>query len=201
MILLKRPCLAAIAALCFLLIATAYARQMQRETKGRFTEPSLGIEVSQKKSFFMQAATSKRISSVVLRVPYQAGTAVSRDSVSAIKLEPKVEKGKVRVNVYALYGDTQGIKRCEDLDALKTVKVDSIVAGLGKEVRVLKLRKYGVKMENDPFTFRVISKSIFAPNDPGPGSGCSCLSCELQTCCPNPGYCNNCDCGTICCRP
>lgn len=200
MILSKIPRLTPVAAAC-LLLATAHTSQTQKQTEGRFTKPVLGIEVIQKKSFFLQAATSNKISSVIIEVPPQAkaGKGAAQDPVSALKLEPKVEKGKVRVTVYALYGDIKGIKRCEDLDALRAVEVDSFVAGPGQERRVSKLKKFEVRMENDPFTIRVTTKSIFGPLDPE-GGGCPCLECELAVCCPNPGFCAPCQCGTICCR-
>lgn len=34
---------------------------------------------------------------------------------------------------------------------------------------------------------------------PKANGGCGCITCGHTTCCPNPGYCVDCDCGTICC--
>lgn len=200
MILLKKNFLTTTVAASLLLLAAAYASRKQEQNRGQFTKASLGIEVSQKKPFFMQAATSNKITSAVIRVPFEKGKDLPENSVSAIKLEPRLEKDKVRVTVYAIYGDIQGLKKCADLDALKTVKVDSIVAGPDEEVRVLKLGDYGVKMEKDPFTFRVVSKSIYAPVYDLETGGCPCMTCDLVTCCPNPGYCVPCDCVTVCCK-
>ena len=176
-----------------------------QQVKGEYTTPILGIEVSQTKPFFMQAATRlQRRASAVIRVSSAEVKGSMHDSVSAIKLEPILEKGKVRVNVFVVYGDTQGLQRCKDLDALKTVKVDSLLVGPDKEGSVTKLRKYGVKMEKDPFTFRVVSRRMFVPGGDLGGVGepdsCPCVQCERATCCPNPGYCSRCECVTVCCR-
>jgi hypothetical protein len=189
-------------------LTAAYANQIHYEpdasaqqVKGEYTNPILGIEVSQTKPFFMQAAArSQKIASAVIRVSSAEVKGSPHDSVSAIKLEPRLEKGKVRVNVFVVYGDTQDLKRCEDLDALKTVKVDSLLAGPDKDVSVTKLRKYGV----DPLTFRVVSRRMFVPGGDLGGLGdpdsCPCVQCERATCCPNPGYCSRCECVTVCCR-
>ncbi|HEX8456392.1 MAG TPA: hypothetical protein VF656_03640 [Pyrinomonadaceae bacterium] len=205
MILLKRPLfIVTVAASFLILIDVTSATQQQRpiaQRPGQFIK-ALGIEVtqSQNKTFFMQAATANRRISAVIKVPVKNGNLPVQNSVSAIKLDPKLEKDKVRVTVYAIYGDLTGIQKCEDLNSLKTVKVGSYVAGEDKEVSVSDLRKYGVRMEKDPFKFRVISKTIFAPvpNNPAPDS-CGCMLCNRATCCPNPGYCVDCDCATVCC--
>lgn len=111
MTLLKRPFLTAIVAASLLLVATPYAGQRQEQIHGQYSKPSLGIEVSQTRPFFLQAATSNKVTSAVIKVPILERKAAA-SPVSAIKLEPKVERGKVRVTVYAIYGDTEGLKKC-----------------------------------------------------------------------------------------
>jgi hypothetical protein len=174
----------------------------QQQVPGRNSKPVLGIEVSQTRPFFMQAAKRpQKLGSAIIRVSSTEGKGSPHESASAIRLEPIVEKDKVRVNVFVLYGDTQSLTRCEDVDALRTVKAGSYVRGLNQEVQLTILRKYGIKMEKDPFTFRVVSRSIFVPDvEPMGGTDCPCLMCESATCCPNPGYCSQCECVTVCCR-
>jgi hypothetical protein len=154
----------------------------------------------------MQAATSPKTISAIIKVPpvtVKEAKGASKNSVSAIRLEPKLENDKVRVTVYAIYGDIEGITNCVDMDALKKVKVDTYLARVDEEVFVKKLRKFNVKMEKDPFTFRVVSKSIFAPmpSEPGGAGGCGCMKCNRVNCCPNSGYCVECECVTVCCSP
>jgi hypothetical protein len=118
-----------------------------------------------------------------------------------VKLEPKMENGKVRVAVFALKGNAENIKTCREWDALQAIQVGTYLAGLDEEVSLTKLEEYGVNLGKDPLSFRVVLKRTLSPLPPNlPGGGCGCASCGGLICCPNPGYCLNCDsCGSVCC--
>jgi len=195
----KRTLAIAIAAVLFsLLIAAAHARE-----SGQLKAVPLGIEIALKKPFYVPAAMGDKTTMIVIRVPVADGASQGQDAVSAIKLEPKMEGDKVTVNVSALIGEANHIKRCSDWDALKSVPVGIYIAGLDEEVSLVKLRDFGVSMGSDPLTFRVVPKRTLSPLPQGMASdgGCECGSCDGLICCPYPGMCLGCgSCGQVCCR-
>jgi hypothetical protein len=159
----------------------------------------LAIEIALSKPFYVPAATGTRVTKVVIRVPLVDDK--NPDSVSAVKLEPKMEGDRVRVDVYALSGPTAGIITCKGWDALKTTKIESYIARLDEEVALTKLVDLGIRMGDQPLTFRVVPKRILSPvPDNSQLEGCECGSCAGLICCPNPGYCLGCgSCGSLCC--
>lgn len=189
---------AAITVALFSLLISAYAKQ-----PGQLKAPALGIELSLEKPFYIPAATSGKVTSMVVRVPVTEGDDRLQDSVSAIKLEPKMENDKVSVSVYALVGETDNIVTCRDWDSLKAIKVGTYVAGLDEEVSLLKLQEYGVRFGPSPLTFRIVPKRTLSPLPDGAlaDGACGCGSCDGLICCPNPGFCLNCNpCGSVCCN-
>lgn len=194
----KRIILVTTAVVLTFLLISVYAKQT-RQLKA----PALGIEIALEKPFYIPAATSSKVTSVVIRVPVTESNEQQKDLVSAIKLEPKMENDKVKVIVYALIGKTDNIQTCRDWDSLKAITVGTYVAGLDEEVSLYKLRDYGVNIGKDPLTFRIVPKRTLSPLPAavinGPDS-CDCASCGGLICCPNPGYCINCgSCGSVCC--
>lgn len=163
---------------------------------------ALGIEIALAKPFYVPVPTTGKKTSIVIRVPLAEGADLQK-AVSAVKLEPKMEDGKVSVTVFVLRGDADNnIKTCKDWDSLQSTTVATYVAGLDDEVSLIKLREFGVTLANDPLTFRVVPKRTLSPLPPqnGRDSGCGCGSCGGLICCPNSGYCLNCDsCGSVCC--
>jgi hypothetical protein len=166
---------------------------------------ALGIEIALAKPFYVPAATGTKITSVVVRVPLAEGADPQKE-VSAIKLEPKMDHGKVSVEVFALRGNADNIKTCREWDSLQATAVGTYVASLDEEVSLTKLREYGVNMGKDPLTFRVVPKRTLSPlptqDGFGPLSGgCGCASCGGLICCPNGGHCLGCgSCGSACCN-
>ena len=177
------------------LLVVAYAKRSVPPTP-----PVLGIEIALDKPFYVPAATGNKITTVVIRVPLAEGADPEKE-VSAMKLEPKMENGKVSVAVFALRGNADNIKTCREWDALEATTVGTYVAGLDDEVSLTKLRDYGVNLGKDPLTFRVVLKRTLSPVPPqSSGGGCGCGSCGGLICCPNSGYCIRCDsCGSVCC--
>jgi len=160
----------------------------------------LAIEIALSKPFYVPAATGNRMTKVVIRVPLIDDN--NPNAVSAVKLEPKMEGTKVRVDVYALSGPTAGIITCKGWDALKSTTIGSYVAGIDEDVALTKLAELGIRMGDRPLTFRVVPKRILSPvpND-SQMEGCECGSCAGLICCPNPGYCLGCgSCGSLCCE-
>ena len=149
---------------------------------GAATPPNLGIEIALAKPFYIPAATGGKSIKVMVRVPLSADAEAS-EAVSAIKLEPKMDGDKVRVEVFALVGPTTNIKLCSDWDALKSTLVDTYVAGVDEEVTLTKLRKFGVSMASDPLTFRVVPSRTLSPLPQAQGTGgCGCGSCGSLIC-------------------
>lgn len=158
----------------------------------------LAIEIALSKPFYVPAATGTRVTKVVIRVPLTDDR--NKDAVSAIKLEPRMEGEKVRVDVYALSGSTAGIITCKGWDALKSTTVGTYIAGLDEDVALTRLADFGIRMGDSPLTFRVVPKRILSPVPDTDMEGCECGSCAGLICCPNPGYCIGCgSCGSLCC--
>jgi hypothetical protein len=165
------------------------------------TPLALGIEIAVDKPFYVPAATTDRVTSMFIRVtPAEAKD--GSESVSVIRLDPRMENDKVKVTVYALSGSVGDITTCRDWDSLKAVMVGTYVAGLDDEVALSKLQDYGVGVGQKPLTFRVVPKRMLSPlpifHAPDP---CECGTCGGLICCPNPGQCLNCgSCGSFCCK-
>ena len=190
--------LAALMLLCFATAGIAY-RSYAKEPEQIPPQLPLAIEIALSKPFYVPAATGNRVTKVVIRVPLVDDR--NPDAVSAVKLEPRMEGDKVRVNVYALSGQTTGIIKCTEWDALKAKNIGSFVAGLDEDVTLTKLADLGIRMGDQPLTFRVVPKRILSPvPDNRESEGCECGSCAGLICCPNPGYCLGCgSCGSLCC--
>lgn len=166
---------------------------------------ALGIEIALAKPFYVPASTGGKITTVVIRVPLAEGANPQKE-VSAVKLEPRMENGKVSVEVFALRGNADNIKTCREWDSLEATTVGTYVAALDDEVSLTKLLEYGVNFGKDPLTFRVVPKRTLSPLPPqggygGLGGGCGCASCGGLICCPNGGHCLGCgSCGSACCE-
>lgn len=194
----KRTVSVAVAGILFsLLLVAAYAK----ETRQLKSVP-LGIEIALKKPFYVPAGKTTKI---IIRVPIMDGNNQGEDQVSAIRLEPRMEGDKVKVNVFTLVGEAdKNIKTCRDWDALKSNFVGSYVAGVDEEVSLVKLQDLGVRMGSEPLTFRVVPRRTLSPlppqHEPLGGDGCECGSCGGLICCPNGGQCIGCgSCGQVCC--
>lgn len=184
--------------LSFVTLGLAY-RSYAKETDQIPPQLPLAIEIALTKPFYVPAATGDRVTTVVIRVPL--ADEQNPDAVSAVKLEPRMEGSKVRVDVYALSGPTAGISTCKGWGALKSKTIGSYVAELDQDVALTKLESLGIRMGDRPLTFRVVPKRILSPVPNNPDmEECECGSCAGLICCPNPGYCLGCgSCGSLCC--
>lgn len=162
------------------------------------TSAPLGIEIALAKPFYVPAG---KTTMVVIRVP-DVDSSSSSDVISAIKLEPRMDGSKVKVNVFALVGEADmKITDCKDWNALRSIPIGVYVAGVDEEISLVKLSDLGVRFGNDPLTFRVVPRRTLSPLPPqDPVGGCGCASCGGLICCPNPGQCIGCGiCGQVCC--
>jgi hypothetical protein len=186
----------AVISLSLLIISATLGRTQPAEA------PAYGIEIPLKKTFYVPASTSNKEISIVVRVP-SAGTVDANETVSAVRLVPRMQGDKVQVTVFALSGDAGNFKTCKEWDSLKSVKVGVYTAGLDDEVAIAKLSDYGVRFGNEPLKFRVVPRR--GPPQVGYagfGGDCGCATCGRLECCPNSGSCLGCgDCGEVCCRP
>jgi hypothetical protein len=181
-----------------LLFAVAYAKGIRASRA-----MPLGIEIALKKPFYVPAANAGKTTKIVIRVASSDSSKEGVDTVSAIRLEPKMEGDKVRVTVFTLIGEPDDIRTCRDWDGLKSTPVGSYLVELDEEVSLVKLRDLGVNMGTDPLTFRVVPKRMLSPTPPqfsGLSGDCECASCGHTICCANPGACLGCGgCGYVCC--
>jgi hypothetical protein len=187
--------------LSLLIISVSANKSLKSENKPvKSAGPALGIEIALEKRFYIPAGTATKKMAAVIKVPLSAN--LKSQSISAVKLVPLMDDGKVKVTVFLLKGDPTNIISCKELDQLKATKIDTFVVGLNKEVAITKLRKYGVNFEKGDLKFRVVLKKVF-PDLGGLGEeGCGCATCGGLLCCPNPGKCINCgSCGLACCIP
>ncbi|MDQ3802542.1 MAG: hypothetical protein M3416_01610 [Acidobacteriota bacterium] len=178
-----------------LLVVSAYAMHTPR-----LEEPTLGIELALKKPFYIPASRGDGGMSAVVRTTLTESDS-EREVISAVKLTPVMEGDEVKVTVFALIGDASNIIKCRDWDSLKSIKIETYVAGLDEEVSISKLGDYGVNFEDGVLKFRVVPRKVFPQWGGWAGEGCGCASCGTLQCCPNPGYCINCGkCGFVCCN-
>ncbi len=170
----------------------------------RLAPPALlGIEIDMAKPFYVPAATDGKTTKLVIRVPIADGADPLKE-VSAVKFEPRMEKGKVRIDVYALRGNAENVKSCREWDSLESTVAGSYLAAVDEEISLTKLQEYGISFGKDPLTFRVVPKRTLSPLPQGGYGGymggCGCASCGGLICCPNGGYCLGCgECGSACC--
>jgi hypothetical protein len=156
----------------------------------------LGIEIALKKPFYVAAGKNTKI---FLRVPADQN---GQTSISAVRLDPRMDGDKLRVTVYALEGEPDDVRTCDDWNKLKATLVDSYLAAVDQEVIVVKLKELGVSMGTDPLTFRAVPKRVLSPLPPDEllAGDCECASCGDMNCCANPGKCLGCNpCGFVCC--
>lgn len=190
----KRTLVVATAGIAFsLLLVGSHAKVMRPDPI------PLGIELALKKPFYVPAGKTTKI---FIRVPLPGSTTESESSISAIRIEPRMEDDKLRVTVYALEGEPDDLRTCDDWNSVKARLVDSYLARMDEEVPMTKLKDLGVTMGNEPLTFRAVPKRVLSPLPPQDmlAGNCECGACGGTNCCANPGMCLECgSCGFVCC--
>jgi hypothetical protein len=162
----------------------------------------LGVEINTKNSFYIPAAVGNRTITGLVRVGKSENA--SADDITGLKIIPKIENGKVRVEVLAVYGDIRNVKSCNELDAFKSKSLGSQVLGKGESLNLselanlkqsennesLQVKIVGMKKDFNDNTFEKVSATAQLPG---------CGSCGNTICCPNAGKCIECgDCGLVC---
>lgn len=188
------------------LIVTALARQRAVEQQ---PVAGLGIEIyaNSDKEFYIPAPADGGTISAFVRVPLGENEKASADRPSAVRLTPEANGNKLKVSVYALYGDASRIKTCEDYNRLEKKFVASYVAGQGEKITVSRLNDLGVTFKQGALTFKVVPKrAVEKPASVAPASyspaqrQCECGRCGGLSCCPSSGFCLGCgSCGDVCC--
>jgi hypothetical protein len=193
-------------ALLSLILVSALAR---RRAAVQQSGPGMGVEIyaNSDKTFYIPAPADGGTISAFVRVPHDEKQQASDDRPSAVRLTPEADGDKLKVSVYALYGDLGRVKTCDDYNGFEKKFVASYVAGPGEKVTVSKLNDLGVTFKQGELTFKVVPKrAVEKPGSIQPASyspvqrQCECGSCGGLSCCPNTGYCLGCgSCGDVCC--
>lgn len=120
-----------------------------------------------------------------------------KEQISALRIASQMDAGKVKVTIYAIYGDASAAKSCSDWKSLKAVAISSYNISEGETVSVSELS--GVNLGGKQLTFRVVPVKI-SPTDASTNpNDCICAVCNGRGCCPSYGDCEDCGCGPICC--
>ena len=161
-----------------------------------------GVEINVKnKPFYFPAATEKEVITGLIRVGDSKNA--SSEDISGLKIAPEMEKGKVRVRVFAIYGDIRGIKSCDDLDTVKTKFIGSKILDKDGILNLSEFAQLKPNENNETFNLKIVElkkrfNEIYKKvSNRMQTSGCA--TCGDLQCCPNPGKCRGCgDCGTVC---
>jgi hypothetical protein len=174
----------------------------------------LGIEItsdtSDKPLYIPVALTTEK--SMVAYVPVRDG-----NDITAVRIEPVMQQGKVKFSAFAISGDYETNKSCADVHKLPARLIETHLASEGDLVSVqdsLSATPWRVKIKvgklRPPMVIgsqsRAAHSKMYAFQDPvfevEPGP-CGCATCGTKNplwCCPARGQCIGCsNCGTICC--
>lgn len=197
-----------IAFLTLLSLITAFAARRQ---KAQQATPALGIEIATSNGLlFLPASSTHKVTVTHIMVPTGAGGGSPGERVSALRIMPRMEGDKVRVTVYAVYGDASAAKSCSDWKALRASVLTSHIAGNGEAVTLNELTNLGVKLSEGALTFRVVPNKNVPASPSTPTSAataaatddCICALCNGMGCCAGSGECVRCNhCGPVCCFP
>ena len=194
----RKSFLAAALALPLVFLLISFAQQRN----GRSFPDRLGIEIAlSDKTFYVPAAPAGRSVVAYIRVPVGENIGSHTEQVSAVKLMPRMEGNRIKVTVYSLFGDTCGVRSCEDWKSLKSTPVAAYLASEGEEITISELPNLGAKFKGGVLAFRVVPARTVPPQSSS-GGECDCGWCGRLACCPNPGKCITCgSCGDVCCAP
>jgi hypothetical protein len=182
-----------------LLLVVASAQQQKIQPP----RPGLGIEVATGGAqLFLPASAGGRVTVAHVLVPAAAGDPATKERVSAVRLMSQMDGGKVKVTVFALYGDAASAQSCADWKAPKASAAASYLAGDGETITINELRNLGVSFREGPITFRVVANPAAPAAAAVASSDCICALCNGMGCCPSEGECVRCNqCGPLCCFP
>jgi len=162
----------------------------------------LGVEINTKSSFYIPAAYGSKTITGLVKVGKSENA--SADDISGLKIAPKAENGKVRVEVFAVYGDISGVKSCKELEAFKSKSLGSQVLGKDESLNLSELANLKLSENEESLQVKIVGmKKDFNDNPFQKISGTAqlpdCGSCGTLFCCPSPGKCISCgDCGLVC---
>ena len=164
----------------------------------------LGVEITTNSCkeilYFPVGMTKER--ALTATVPVESGGVVS-----AVRISPVMERGKVKFDVLLLSGNYAETISDDDLNRLLAVQVSTRVAAKGEtlvvrdeisqtpwsvNIKAVDLREDSARAEETPQFLKVSSKQ-------DPKDGCGCAYCHELRVCPTRGQCINTTCGSICC--
>ena len=171
-----------------------------RQQKAEVAATSLGIELVKGKSvLYLPASLNSKALAAHIPVSPTADATSLAPSVTAVRVIPRMEGNKVKVEIYAVFGNIDASQNCAARAALKSSLIATRLAGKGEVVTVVELDNLGLKPKDGPLTFRVVSNTLPLPSKNS--DDCICAVCSGIGCCPDgEGRCPQCSaCGEVCC--
>lgn len=162
----------------------------------------LGVEINTKSLFYFPAAVGNETITGLVRVGNSENA--SADDITGLQIAPKVENGKVRVEVFAVYGDIHAVKSCEELENFKSNLLGSQVLSKGESLDLSKLANLKQSENGESLQVKIVGMKKDFNDNPfekisGTAQVSGCGYCGSLACCPNPGKCLQCgDCGLVC---
>lgn len=160
------------------------------------------MEINTKNPFYIPAATGDERITGLVRVGKTENA--SPEEITGLKIAPTIENGKVRVEVFAVYGDIRTVKTCKELATFKSKSLGSQTLSKGETLNLSALANLKGAENESPLLVKIVGMKKDFNDDPLKNvshtvqvSGCT--SCGTLACCPNPGKCFQCgDCGLVC---
>lgn len=186
-----------IALIVFSMLFVAYARNSDSR--------KLGVEINTRNPFYFPAATGNETITGLVRVGKSENA--SSEDITGLKIAPTMEGGKVRVEVFAVYGDIHAVKSCKELAAFKNKLLGSQILNKGESLNLSELANLKRTENEEPLFVKIVGmKKDYNDNPFEKTSGIAqvsgCGSCGNLLCCPAPGKCLGCgDCGLVCRGP
>lgn len=189
-------------------ISLGFSRPSIRHPRSSYqSNEQLGVEIttnSCKQTLYLPVGLTRE-TGLIATVPVESGGAVS-----AVRISPVMENGKVKFDVFLVAGNYAITISSDDLQRLFALHVSTRIAAKGEtlvvrdeindapwsvSVKAVDLRQDSQNARNNPQFLKVSTKQ-----DPVPGvGGCGCAYCHDLMVWPKRGQCINTTCGSICC--
>lgn len=187
-----------LAAVALLLLTTLADYRLQ----GAQDNTQLGIEITtnlNSEPLYLPANILSQKRRIFATVPVK-----SSSGITAVRIFPVMENGKVKLDMRLISGDYWKAESCADLELLPSKQLDARFAENGEIVAIK-----GEATDSDPLVnvtavdLRHIKLPPAYAQVGGETGPCGCAFCGRQNplaCCPNKGQCIDCGkCGTVCC--
>ena len=199
--------------LLLMVIALGLSRPSVQQSGSAYqSNEQLGIEITTngcQEILYLPVGRTKE-KGLIATIPVEGGGAVS-----AVRISPVMENGKVRFDVFLVSGTYSETISSDDLKRLPAVQVSTRVAAKGEtlvvrddisgnapwsvNIKAVDLRKKPVTIGKNAQFLKISTTQEPVLEADGTDTSCGCAYCHDLRVCPRRGECLNTTCGSVCC--